>query len=315
MAIAGMHRRRVENEGESVFVSMTDLTISFLFILLVLLAFFATQIHREEMVPVRDHADLTARLANAEVRAMQAEEEKARLEADHHRLNEAVAAETRLSSYFERATPVLQALLDKLAERIRNEVPEVEVSVDRVHGIIRFRGDRMFPSGTWRIPEGSPAERVAHAVGDALAEFLPCYTDAPGLDRGRSCADSTVAIETVQIEGHTDDNILGPELRYMENMIDNYDLSARRGAETLRVMTRRRQELSDFRNLSGQPVLSFAGYGETRPINPSDSDEARAQNRRIDIRFILQTPRSPGDIADIRSWLARSRAGSRGTVE
>ena len=48
MAVAGLRRRHVEEEGESVFVSMTDLTVSFLFILLVLLAFFATQIQPEE---------------------------------------------------------------------------------------------------------------------------------------------------------------------------------------------------------------------------------------------------------------------------
>ena len=48
MAVAGLRRRHAEEEGESVFVSMTDLTVSFLFILLVLLAFFATQIQPDE---------------------------------------------------------------------------------------------------------------------------------------------------------------------------------------------------------------------------------------------------------------------------
>ena len=86
-----------------------------------------------------------------------------------------------------------------------------------------------------------------------------------------------------------------------------YDLSARRGAETLRVMTRDRPELRHFLNLRRQPVLSFAGYGETRPINQDDTDEARAQNRRIDIRFILQTPRNLLQVKEIRSQLTRRR--------
>ena len=72
-------------------------------------------------------------------------------------------------------------------------------------------------------------------------------------------------------------------------------------------MTRDRPELHHFLNLRGQPVLSFAGYGETRPINQDDTDEARAQNRRIDIRFILQTPRNLLQVKEIRTRLTRRR--------
>lgn len=43
--------RRGEEEEESVFISMTDMTIGFLFIVIILLAFFATQISPEETVP------------------------------------------------------------------------------------------------------------------------------------------------------------------------------------------------------------------------------------------------------------------------
>lgn len=44
-------QRRGEEEEESVFISMTDMTIGFLFIVIILLAFFATQISPEETVP------------------------------------------------------------------------------------------------------------------------------------------------------------------------------------------------------------------------------------------------------------------------
>lgn len=44
-------RRRGEEEEESVFISMTDMTIGFLFIVIILLAFFATQISPGETVP------------------------------------------------------------------------------------------------------------------------------------------------------------------------------------------------------------------------------------------------------------------------
>ncbi len=44
-------QRKGEEEEESVFISMTDMTIGFLFIVIILLAFFATQISPEETVP------------------------------------------------------------------------------------------------------------------------------------------------------------------------------------------------------------------------------------------------------------------------
>ena len=213
-----------------------------------------------------------------------------------------------LAAYLEDASAVREALLERLADRIRRSLPRIQVTVDTTDGVIRFRADELFPPGTWRIRPGSLAERVSHAVGDALAETLPCYTLSPSLDIEVSCEGAVAAIETIQIEGHTDDVGLSVELQEREQMRDNYDLSARRGAETLRVMTRDRPGLHDFLNLRRQPVLSFAGYGETRPINQADTDEARAQNRRIDIRFILQTPRNLLEVEEIRSQLTRRRA-------
>ena len=437
MAVAVARRRRGEEEGESVFVSMTDLTVSFLFILLILLAFFATQFQPEDMVPLSEHdaverqlleanairlqledalanerqrlarlererleladrlaeaiairrqledalasereqlhrveqerRELADRLAAAErtiaelrarvvalreelavatatieellaqIEALRRELELMRMEPDDARarladlLNqvevlEQSLAELReerdrlkaelfkmvgpdsLAAYLEDASKAREALLERLAERIRRRLPGIQVSVDTTDGVIRFRADELFPTGTWRIPAGSLAERVSYAVGDALAETLPCYTLSPGLDTEVSCEGAVAAIETIQIEGHTDDVALSAELQSREQMRDNYDLSARRGAETLRVMTRDRPELRQFLNLRRQPVLSFAGYGETRPINQDDTDEARAQNRRIDIRFILQTPRNLLQVKEIRSQLTRRRA-------
>lgn len=436
MVVAVSRGRRAEEEGESVFVSMTDLTVSFLFILLILLAFFATQFQPEDMVPLserdalerqlseanairlrledalanerqrlarleRERLELADRLAEANAirrqleNALASERERLqRVEQERRELADRLAAAERtiaelralvialreelavatatidellsqiealrrkleimrtepddararladllnqvnelersladlrkerdrlraelfemvgpdsLAAYLEDASKAREALLERLADQIRRRLPGIQVSVDTTDGVIRFRADELFPTGTWRIPPGSLAERVSHAVGDALAETLPCYTLSPDLDTEVSCEGAVAAIETIQIEGHTDDVVLSAELQSREQMRDNYDLSARRGAETLRVMTRDRPELRHFLNLRRQPVLSFAGYGETRPINPDDTDEAKAQNRRIDIRFILQTPRNLLQVKEIRSQLTRRR--------
>lgn len=270
MAIAHSHHRRTEEEGESVFASMTDLTVSFLFIILILLVFFATQI-KSEGTEAREDPD-------------------------------------KLADYLDSVSAVRADLLKRLAERIGEQVPGILVTVVAADGVIRFRGDDLFRSGQWRIPPDSTADRVSRAVGDALADALPCYTVGIRASFSATCNSAFAAIETIQIEGHTDDIPIGSLLQEREQIMDNRDLSARRGAETLRAAADRyRPELMDFHNLHGQPVLSFAGYGAMRPIDPRDVPEARAVNRRIDIRFILQTPQDLRQVEAIREQLTRNR--------
>ena len=65
-------RHQREEEEESAFVSMTDMTVSFLFVVMILLAFFASRFNPKESVPkaqydhvVRERDDLAAALAAA----------------------------------------------------------------------------------------------------------------------------------------------------------------------------------------------------------------------------------------------------------
>lgn len=388
-----------EEEGESVFVSMTDLTVSFLFIILILLAFFATQYKPEETVSRDDYDTLIVELSKARdairrlevelsaaqeyideleqkwrqsearlaergrmitelrlkistlrervalLRAsekalrdnlegsledMKVERDAARrraeaLEVEVRRLNEAVAdleseiarllepiaelgTPDPLATYLESAASARADFLKLLAERIQERLPGIRVTVVAADGVIRFRGDDLFASGQWRVRPGSTAERVAHAVADALADTLPCYTVGSRATFDTTCNSAYAVIETIQIEGHTDDTPLSVGLQERERMLDNRDLSARRGAETLRAATdRHRPELMDFLNLEGQPVLSFAGYGAMRPVALGKTPAAKAANRRIDIRFILQNPQNLREVEEIRTRLVDNR--------
>ena len=78
-----------------------------------------------------------------------------------------------------------------------------------------------------------------------------------------------------------------------------------RASETWRVVIQKQPKILEFFNAQhylsddfdiklrpGQGVLSVSGYGEARPINEIDTSEARSENRRIDLRFIMMTPRS-----------------------
>lgn len=79
----------------------------------------------------------------------------------------------------------------------------------------------------------------------------------------------------IRIEGHTDNAPLWKGHRFPSNV----ELSQARA-----------KGVYDFLVSRGVDVgrLSMVGYGESRPVTPNDSDEARAQNRRVEIVIQVQ---------------------------
>ena len=77
----------------------------------------------------------------------------------------------------------------------------------------------------------------------------------------------------IRVDGHTDNIPLSGTGRYR----DNWELSQGRSLSVVRYMS---AEL-------GIPPhrLAANGFGEYRPINTADTSEARAQNRRIELKF------------------------------
>ncbi len=77
----------------------------------------------------------------------------------------------------------------------------------------------------------------------------------------------------IQVDGHTDDVplVAGAQFR------DNWELSQARALSVVRYMI----------DALGLPPdrLSANGFGQYQPINPADTPEARAQNRRIELKF------------------------------
>jgi flagellar motor protein MotB len=125
----GLVRRRTqEEEEESVFVTMTDMTISFLLIVMILLAFFATQLSSQDTVP-RDQFNVilnNLREARADIRRLEAELDAAITERD-------AARETLDAAILERDAAIeerdrLRAENADLVARIR----ELEALVDQL---------------------------------------------------------------------------------------------------------------------------------------------------------------------------------------
>lgn len=127
--------RAQSEEEESVFVTMTDMTISFLLIIMILLAFFATQISSDDTVPrlKYERAQSELRVARGEISRLEAEitqleAEFARIEAvlDRVTVERDMAREERNQAERENA-----ALRVRIAE-LEAEIARLQAKLERV---------------------------------------------------------------------------------------------------------------------------------------------------------------------------------------
>ena len=123
-----VRRRTQEEEEESVFVTMTDMTISFLLIVMILLAFFATQLSSQDTVP-REQFNIILndlRAARADIRRLEAERDAAVADRD-------AAREALDAAIAERDAAILER--NQLREAnafLLNRITELEVLVDQL---------------------------------------------------------------------------------------------------------------------------------------------------------------------------------------
>jgi chemotaxis protein MotB len=147
-----------------------------------------------------------------------------------------------------------------------------------------------------RAELGADGRAAVDHVASALAQALPCYA----AERPTTCPGPRTAwLDALFIEGHTDDDPLRTGARYR----DNLELSALRAVNTYRELVEPADAaierlgaaglLVSLRNREDEPVLAFSGYGERRPIADNRDPIAKAQNRRIDLRFLMATLRPP----------------------
>jgi flagellar motor protein MotB len=255
-----------------------------------------------------DNARLRDMIAELDGRSVVLKEEIARLEGMEN---------IQLSQTLQRISDAREDLLGTIQERLAEA--GINVQVDPVSGIIRFDESVIrFSSGSFK-PDAE-VEATMRVVSEILEQELQCYTLGPKSRIAPECNEHLTIVEAVQIEGHTDDTPMRPQV----NLDGNLDLSAKRAASAYQVFIEHRPDLTSYQNASylmtgqheeagaeGQPVLSVSGYGSARPVkrNAMGGQEA---NRRIDLRFIMTTPKTAEEADQLTKAIFEV---TRGTVE
>lgn len=161
---------------------------------------------------------------------------------------------------------------DDMLEEIKAELDQkgTTVIIDKKQGALRIEGDFLFNTGEAHVKESGRQDILN--LADVLYQVLEKehYKNA---------------IETIFIEGHTDNvDIETPEFP------SNWELSTQRAINTWKLMYQEGPALDTEKNSNGEPIFSCSGYADTRPIANNDTEDGRQSNRRIALRFTMMPP-------------------------
>lgn len=303
-----------EGESEGYFASVSDLMVGVLFVFLLMLTVFALNFRDDSASLDRLRAELqraeqAAQLERANAEAARAIAEAARIEAERQ-LAEAERQSARARAQEEEAArlraqnEMLRARLQEAADKLRRELADREAArnallqrlarglearriqfiLDPRSGVLRLSDAVPFPTGGSDLTD--TARRTVTALGEVLAEVLPCFSY--GAPR-QNCEQADIPIlEAMLVEGHTDRQPFA-NMTAADSQARNDLLSTARALTVFAQIRQQQRVLDELRNPSDQPLLGVSGYGQRRPLPEAMtlSEAHLAQNRRIDLRFIL----------------------------
>jgi chemotaxis protein MotB len=193
--------------------------------------------------------------------------------------------EVKTTKEFEKFEVVREArtqLLKDIQQTLKNH--GIEVTIDPERGAVMLPEDVLFPSGSAQISgKGRSSLKV---LATELMALLPCHAVPPSLDARCATRETSASIETVFVEGHTDNVPVSRNSEYR----DNWSLSAARSIETYQELIRQQPELDELTNAVPQKLFSVSGYGERRPIDTNESETGKSRNRRIELRILMAQP-------------------------
>ena len=261
---AGGRRRRDEDgEGESYYVSMSDLMAGVLFLFIIMLTMFAVQLKTAPKVAAPRRSAARAAGAPAPVLA---------LKRDGAAPAPPAPGPTGVQPPWAGPVPApdartraLTALADYLQAR------GVDVETDLPNGALRLPNAGLFdPPGAALSAKG---RRAVTVLAQGMREVLPCYAASTALPPAADCPKADSRIGAIFVEGHAD------------GRPDAWPLSVQQASNVFSALITAEPRLPSLQNpaAKGQSLLSVSGYGPSRPLAPGDA----RRNNRIDVRLVM----------------------------
>lgn len=177
-----------------------------------------------------------------------------------------------------KAADPVRSLIEELGQRLKSK--GVKVQLDPESGVVALPADALFDKG-----EATPRDGGLDAINKTnavLSEVIPCYVTSTRYG-GLYCDGLNargVKLETIMVEGHTDSD------QYLNDPDKNWHLGLDRARFIFNVFGY--GELGRLKNGKGQPLLGVSSYADSRPSHLRvESPDSKAQDRRVELRFIL----------------------------
>jgi hypothetical protein len=262
-------------EGESYYVSMTDMMVGVIFIFIIMLSYFAfefrssttklaTAKHPETAALLQTAANLTPKTADIEVdykAQVLCVPETALSEtgagAAGQRRCFAFSPPTKASAQTASAADAQKLLMQSLDSDLRDV--HVPITGDPSSGSLNFRADQLFTPGTANLsPEG---QRIAGDVAQTLMRRLPCL--GYGVAAGAECANGGPKLAVVNVLSQTNLDAFSAEGQRAAS------LALQRAAAFHQALTAAQPALATLRNAppgqaGSQPLLRVASVGQSQ---------------------------------------------------
>lgn len=196
--------------------------------------------------------------------------EKEQMAANLEQMRMALEAYKQRAAQLERIKQRFELLRDKL-KKLTELGLKVEIRNNRM--VIRLPGDVLFASGQDKLK--ADGLKVLQAVGDVIRK------------------DPQLQKRYFQVAGHTDNKPLKGG-----RFGDNWGLSTMRARSVLLFLIAPPGEKDGGGGLDPDR-LHAAGYGETDPVAPNDTDAGRQQNRRVELVLMPDVE----EMLDLRSLI------------
>ena len=311
-----------EEGGADYFASMTDMVVGVLFVFIIMVAYFAFQISNEESVPLSLYEAEQEKNKALMVDVERLELEVKVLEEEIERLMLMLKQKDPVVAYIENAT----VARDDIVSDVIKDLKQYGIDAKSYQkGVVTISGKGLFANSASDLFSVVDAEQRVKYLSEVLVKRMSCnvlVSDSDsdvdlglvlvsGLDTKsnkpdyNACNPLDVFIESVYIEGHTDNVPITKGRVLKDGSRNNLELSARRATNTYGLMVVHRPKALKMLNPSGQQVLSVSAYGKQRPIADNRMSTGRQNNRRIDIRIVMHVPK---DQVALESLIATVKA-------